>query len=118
LMMTEEEFLAFTGPPVSLFDFIQGKTDRKLAFFACACCRRVWPLMTDERSRRAVDVAERKADGLAGKIEVEVSQAEARAAIPTLNRFRGLTVGIRPWRDARDIRSVTRAALGDYLRAE
>lgn len=76
--MTESEWLASTDPaamvrwltsegikrvpPQSTRD---GRlaSDRKLRLFACACCRQVWHLLEDERSREAVEVAERYADG-------------------------------------------------------
>jgi hypothetical protein len=54
---------------------------RKLRLHACACCRKVWPFLTDERSRRAVEVSERYADGLASKQEVSAAQGLAWLAI-------------------------------------
>jgi hypothetical protein len=69
--MTEAEWLSCTDPqPMLAFLQGRGKTDRrafrrKLRLFICACCHRVRDLLTADASRKAVEVAERFADGLA-----------------------------------------------------
>jgi hypothetical protein len=61
--MTEAEWRASDDPKDMLTQVGIGP-QRKLRLFACACCRRIWHLITDERCRNAVEVAERYADGL------------------------------------------------------
>lgn len=77
--MTEAEWRACTDPGRMLTFLGDNLSERKRRLFGCACCRTVWELMPDARSRRAVEVAERLADGLATGDEVEAAVAGAEA---------------------------------------
>ena len=54
--------------------------DSKLRKCACRFVREVWELLTDERSRNAVEVAERYADGNATDEELSAARDAASAA--------------------------------------
>src|SRR5271166_3233599 len=77
--MTEADWLGSADPEPLLQFLCDGQaSERKLRLLACASCRRVWHLLTDPRSRQAVEVAERFADSRA--TVRELAQARARAA--------------------------------------
>jgi hypothetical protein len=61
-------------------------TERGLRLFACACLRRAWDVLPDERSREAVLTAERLADGLAGGPERKAARRAAEAAVEDARR--------------------------------
>lgn len=85
--MTEQEWLECTDPTVMLA-FLRGNaTKRKMRLFAVACCRRVLHLLTDARSRTAVDVAERFADGLSTEGEMEAARSMAHNALTASPSF-------------------------------
>jgi hypothetical protein len=76
--MDDIEWLACTEPARMLAYLGGDLSPRKQQLFACACVRRVWPHVRDETCRRAVEVAERFADGLATAAERdEASEATA-----------------------------------------
>ena len=61
--MTEAEWV-ICSDPVMMLEHVRGRRayDRKVRLFACACCRLSGEWLTDERSRRAVKLADRFAD--------------------------------------------------------
>src|SRR5262245_13685399 len=75
--MTEEEWLTSSDlNPLVRSPILKGRK-RQLRLFGCACCRRAWHLLLDDRSRNAVDTAERFADQQA--TDDELSQARSAA---------------------------------------
>jgi hypothetical protein len=82
--MTESEWLACTDPQ-KMLEFLLGKaSDRKLRLFTCAYCRHIL------QDNKAVQVAERFADGLATNAERKHSRNQAiKAAISSELAGRG-----------------------------
>jgi hypothetical protein len=64
---------------------------RKLRLFACGCCRqRVWHLLSDPRSREAVEMSERYAEGETDAASLRAARTAAQAAV------RGGSGGVAP----------------------
>jgi hypothetical protein len=79
----DEARWAASTDPETMLDFLHhsGKGGgRKLRLFAAACCRRIWHLLGDERSRRAVELLERVADGSPSPEDVGIILAARDAA--------------------------------------
>jgi hypothetical protein len=92
--VTETEWLA-CGDPLRLLRAIPALPLRKSELFACACCRSLWPKLTDTRTQRAVEVAEQFVDGAASDAELRDAVALARAVgygYREVNKARGYRV--------------------------
>lgn len=77
---TEAHWLA-SGNPEPMIRFLGERgSPRRWQLFACHCCWRIVPLLGDERSLRAVVVAERQAEGRATAEEVAEAREAAQAA--------------------------------------
>ncbi len=52
--MNETDWWSCTEPGEMLWFLQDEGSDRKLRLFGCACCRRIWPLLTNVRSQEVV----------------------------------------------------------------
>jgi len=66
--------MACNEPPTMLELLRCKASSRKMRLYACACCRLVWHLFPHERYHRAIETAERYADGLATRQELTSSK--------------------------------------------
>jgi hypothetical protein len=91
--MNETSWLCCTDPGLLLRFHERQLSARKLRLFACACTRRVWPLLMRESARNAVLTAERYADGEVGRGELQSAKVAVRKAL-------GATPLGTPWEEA------------------
>jgi hypothetical protein len=103
--MTEAEWRTCNDIEGLLRPWLVGMSSRKRRLFACGCCRQAWHVLTDARSRRAVEAAEDLAEGRMDVERLTAVQAEARRA----EIDAGSTLQTAP---------LTGAGLGGMLRAE
>lgn len=82
--MNESEWLVCEDPSFMLSEVGLGNGARKVRLFACACLRRLWDRLTDEKSRTQVEVAERFADGLATKPDLVQARVTGQPPSPFL----------------------------------
>lgn len=80
--MTEAKWLSWPDP----YDLLEQclvceLTERRLRLFACACCRRLWHRLEDNRLRVAIEVAEQFADSQATPEELEGARKMAANAL-------------------------------------
>ncbi len=99
--MTESQWRR-CADPAPMLAFLSGlASGRKLRLFAVACCRRVDHVFPDDRIRRALDAAERLADGAITTAEWADAEAGVKAARAVPN----------PATDARRWNAVTAAVI-------
>jgi hypothetical protein len=95
--MTEAEWLK-ADDTVEMFDHLKRRArserarlpHRRLRLYACACCRRVWHLLADARSRTAVELSERYADGQATRSALAKACRAAGEVLTALMRGKGV----------------------------
>src|SRR4051812_37932772 len=78
--MTEADWDA-CADPTPMLAFLRGKaSDRRLRLFAVACCRRIWHLLRDDRSRHGLETLEQSCDGVISPENLTLAAALTSAA--------------------------------------
>lgn len=110
--MTEAEWRTCDSP-MRLLEYLQGKASgRKLRLCATAFCRGLWSILEDNRSHRAVELAEQFADGGVSDYQLMLARGDAEKVIrertgPGEWAARAAAFAALPWAD-----SAARGALG------
>jgi hypothetical protein len=106
--MTEQEWLVWDHPHSMLSSLLGKVSERKLRLFAAACCRRIWHLLIDRRSRVYIEVSERYADNKATSNELLVAHAASEVHQQAVyNSLEGFAASAAHY---------VSADLGEYLR--
>jgi hypothetical protein len=78
--MTANEWNACSDPHAMWMVFAEAPEQTDLTLFGCACCRRVWHLLSDERLRRGIEVRERYERAEASEEGLAEAEQNARTA--------------------------------------
>jgi hypothetical protein len=78
--MNESTWLTSGAPELLIRHIAEIGSVRKHRLFAIACCRRIWSHIPDPRSKDAVEVADRFADGRATGNELDLARRAAEQA--------------------------------------
>jgi hypothetical protein len=122
--MTEAEWNTCTSPETILTNLrgTDQASDRKLRLLVVAWLRSVWDCLRDARSRHAVVVAERLAEGDVQQQELHAASYAAAAALtgregePDLSVEEAYAIGVIMWFAAAAIRPVAGATAFDLAR--
>ena len=94
--MTEEEWFSCCSlQPMAEHLRFPHASERKRWLFACACCRRIWSHMKDERSRQLIEARERYAMGQVSESQLwQAIEAASHAREDAKAAFRNTTQNI------------------------
>ena len=98
---------------------IETWNDKTARLFACWCVKQIWHLLSDERSKHAVTIAEQYANGEASKKDMDAAWAAALAGFSTAAGFSAwaaASTGYSAWAAA-SARAAAADAAGDAAMA-